>query len=78
MATEEKHIGTKATGYVEAKYGPFDCQRCYYFVDSISGCSHPEVMADKQMTKRHGTIPIVEPKGCCNEWFGREINKSKR
>lgn len=67
----DKHFGTKAVGYVQAKFGPFECSRCSHFVESVHGCVHPEVMADKEIKQhRSGAVyAIVEPKGCCNEWY---------
>lgn len=64
-------FGTKKVGYVEAEYGPFRCGRCAWFVDSLSGCTNPEVLTDTQVPQHDDKAlryAKVESGACCNNW----------
>lgn len=68
--SNDKPIGTKATGYAGPEDGPFNCEHCVHFLVPRF-CNHPEVVADKELRKAPGQgalVAIVSPQGCCNEF----------
>jgi hypothetical protein len=57
-------MGTRASGFVEGKLGPFKCGNCLHFADD--SCNHPLLMADKEVEKNDHGDAVVDAKDCCN------------
>lgn len=70
MDHSQPGLGTKKTGFVRAKFGPFLCGNCIHFKNLGQGsgiCLHEDVRSDPEVPKVNGEVPVVVA-DCCDEF----------
>lgn len=70
VGKETREFGTRVSGFVHGKVGPFECGTCLHF--DGDACNHPTVMADPEVKKNDHGDAIVDADDRCKFWWPKK------